>query len=80
MMFSTPAGPRRFKPTPLDGPDLLVHPHRVNAMDKRERWLCCCVFLERYAVYLARRRNIGELRNALGLLTEIARTPVRSRD
>ncbi len=77
-MFSTPAGPPRFKPTPLDGPELLVHPHRANALDKRERWLCC-VFLERYAVYLARKRNIGGLRNALGLLTEVAGTPVRSR-
>ncbi len=76
-MFSTPAGPPRFKPTPLDGPELLVHPHRTNALDKRERW--CAAYFSNDTLYLARRRNIGGLRNALGLLTEVAGTPVRSR-
>ena len=76
-MFSTPAGPPRFKPTPTVGPELHVHPQRDRAIDPAERWLVC-LFLERYVVWLSRKRRIDAVRNALGLLTEVAGTRVRA--
>ena len=77
MMFSTPAGPPRYKPARLDGPELLVHPQRASAITPAERWLVC-LFLERYVVWLSRTRRIDGVRNALGLLTEVAGTRVRA--
>jgi len=77
MMFSTPAGPPRSKPTPLDGPDLHVHPHRSCAIDPMERQLVA-LFLQRYIVWTARRRQIERVRNALGLFTEISGLRVNS--
>jgi hypothetical protein len=72
-MFSTPAGPPRHKPPLFDGPELHIHPQRSYAIDARERMLVC-VFLQRLIVWRARRRQIDELRDALGLLLEVAAT------
>ena len=77
MMFSTPVGPPRHAPTPTRGPDLHVHPQRDRAIDATERWLVC-TFLERYVVWLSRKRRIDGVRNVLGLLTEVAGTRVRA--
>jgi hypothetical protein len=63
-MFSTPAGPLRYKPTPTDGPELHVHPQRSRAIDATERWLVC-LFLRRYVIWCARRRQIDRARNSL---------------
>jgi hypothetical protein len=41
MMFATPAGPPRYKPTPMDGPELHLHPQRANAIDATEQRLVC---------------------------------------
>ena len=54
-----------------------MHPQRDRAIDARERWLVC-LFLERYVVWLSRKRRIDGVRNVLGLLTEIAGTRVRA--
>ena len=70
-MFSPP-GPPKYRPTPTDGPDLLVHPQRAGALSGSERRLVC-VFLQRYLVWCARTRRIDPLRDATGLLIEIAR-------
>jgi hypothetical protein len=77
MMFSTPAGPPRYKPTPMDGPELRLHAQRTNAIDGMERRLVC-LFLGRYVIWCARRRDIGRLRDTVDLLTEIAGTRVRA--
>ena len=77
-MFSTPAGPPRRAPTPTRRLDLHVHPQRNGALDRRERWLVC-LFLERYVVWLSRKRRIDSILNALGLLTDVAGTRVRAR-
>ena len=71
-----PASPR-FDGAPMSDPPCQLHPQRNGAIDQRERWLVC-LFLERYVVWSARRRRIEQVRYALGLLTEIAGTPVRS--
>jgi hypothetical protein len=76
-MFSTPAGPARFKPTPTEGPDLHVHPQRSRAIDPIERRLVV-LFLQRYIIWCARRRQIDCVQNALDLLTEVAGTRVRA--
>jgi hypothetical protein len=71
MMFSTPTGPPRYKATPIDGPQLRLHPQQAKAIDPMKRRLVC-LFLKRYVVWCARRREIGRLRGALDLLTDVA--------
>jgi hypothetical protein len=72
-MFTTPAGPPRYKPTPTDCPELRLHPQRAKAIDATERRLVC-PFLERYVPWCARRRDIRPLHGALELLIEVAGT------
>ena len=69
-MFSTPSGPPRFRPTPTDGTELHLHPQRSRAIDSTERWLVC-VFLRRYVIWCARRRDIDRARNSLDLMVEL---------
>jgi hypothetical protein len=67
-----PSRPGRYVPTPLDGPDLRVHPQRQpDGLSRGERALVL-VFLRRYVVWRARRRDIEGVRDALALLLELA--------
>ena len=71
MMFSTPTGPPRCKPTPLDGPVLQIHPHRRGTIDATERRFVR-LFLRRYVVWCARRERVSQAQSALALLLEVA--------
>jgi hypothetical protein len=72
-----PPGPPRHKPAPNNSRELHVHPQRDCTIDCAEQRLVC-IFLERYIVWLARRRRVDDVRNALGLLFEVAGARVRS--
>jgi len=72
-MYASQPGPPRYKPTPMDGPELQLHPHRSHAICEDERGLVC-LFLRRYAVWCACRRRIDTLRETLELLTDVARS------
>jgi hypothetical protein len=60
-----------FRDKRPDDSSLLMHPHRANAIDKHERWLVM-LFLQRYIIWCARRRDVRPLRGALELLSEVA--------
>ena len=64
--------PGRSIPTPLNGPELQVHPQRQReGLIPAER-LLVLAFLRRYIVWHARRRDIEGVRDAIGLLLELA--------
>jgi hypothetical protein len=72
-----PQHPGRSIPTPLDGPDLQVHPQRhKDGVSATER-LLVLAFLRRYIVWQARRRDIARVRDAMGLLLELTGAPIR---
>jgi len=69
-MFAYP--PRLSRQPPFDGHELHVHGHRVlGGISSDERELVI-VFLKRYAVWCARARHFGRVRNAVDLPAEIA--------
>ena len=72
-----PQHPGRGVPTPLEGWELHVHPQRSKGgISERER-LLILAFLRRYIVWLARRRDIAGVRDAMGLLLELTGAPIR---
>lgn len=72
-MFAYPAIPKRETPS-LDGPELHVHAHRSYPGITTDERQLVNVFLTRYVLWCVRARRFDRLRNALGLLTEVAIT------
>jgi len=72
-----PQHPGRSIPTPLDGRELHVHPQRSNGGISARGRLLVLAFLRRYIVWLARRRDIAGVRDAMGLLLELTDAPIR---
>jgi hypothetical protein len=65
-------GPPKFRPTPLDGPELQVHAHRTPpGITPAERALVW-VFLRRYIIWCARARRVDRPPHAVDLLIEVA--------